>query len=114
MAGVIAQKVIFKRGSRGCEDDLEHARSTAYNLFNKCGYSSCRETLPKIEDYTRQDTFIKRRKMERKIEALLRKCERQTTRYVKKHKEEIIRLETLLFKEKNLKSSQIHACIGKD
>lgn len=114
MAGVIAQKVIFKRGSRGCDDDLEHARITAYNLFNRCGYSSCWETLPKIDDYTRQDTFIKRRKMERKIEALLRKCERQTTRYVKKNKEEIMRLGTLLFKEKNLKSSQIHACIGKD
>ena len=92
IAGVLAQKV----------------------LFNRCGYSSCWETLPKIDDYTRQDTFIKRRKMERKIEALLRKCERQTTRYVKKNKEEIIRLGTLLFKEKNLKSSQIHACIGKD
>lgn len=112
MAGVIAQKVIFKRGSRGCEEDLQNARYSAYNLFNRCGYSSCWETLPSIDGNSRQDTFIKRRKMERKIEALLRKCEKQTTRYVKKHKDEIMRLGTLLFKEKNLKSSQIHACIG--
>lgn len=112
MAGVIAQKVIFGRGSRGCDDDLQQARACAYNLFNICGYSSCWETLPQIRAGVRSDTAIKRRKMERKIEALLHKCERETTKYVKEHKAEIKRLGNLLFEKKHLKSSEIHSVIG--
>ena len=112
MAGALAQQIICGRGSRGCEDDLQHARASAYNLFNMSGYSSCWETLPVIKPHAREDTFIKRRKMERKIEALLKKCEKQTRKYIKENKDKIIELGQLLFEKKHLKSSQILACIG--
>ena len=112
MAGVIAQKIICGRGSRGCDNDLQNARIEAYNMINMCGYSSCWETLPTIRQGARTDTPVKRRKMERKIEALLRKCERETAKYVKSHKLEISALGKLLYEKKHLKSSEILSCIG--
>ena len=112
MAGVIAQKLMFKRGSRGCEDDLQGARIDAYNMINMCGYSSCWETLPVVRERARLETPIKRRKMERKIERLLNRCERETTQYIKSHKTQISALGKLLFEKKHLKSSEILSCIG--
>lgn len=112
MAGVLAQKIICGYGSRGCDSDLQHARASAYNMFNVNGYSSCWETLPQVTGYGRTETPIKRRKMERKIEALLYKCEKETTRYIKRHKSEIRALGELLYKKQHLKSSEILSCIG--
>ena len=112
MAGVLAQKLVCGRGSRGCESDLQKARAVAYNLFNAVGYSSCWETLPEVNGRSRQETFIKRRKMERKIERLLKKQEKATARYLKKHKDEIERLGNLLYEKKRLKPSEILACFA--
>ena len=112
MAGALSQKIICGRGSRGCDEDLQRARRDAYNMINMCGYSSCWETLPVIKQGARVDTFIKRRKMERKIEKLLRKCERETSKYIKAHKSQIIALGKLLFEKKHLKSSEILSVIG--
>lgn len=112
MAGILAQKIICGRGSRGCDEDLQHARNNAYNLLNIVGYSSCWETLPQIKPGARTDTAVKRRRMERKIEKLLRKCERETSRYIKSHKYEISALGQLLFEKKHLKSSEILSVIG--
>ena len=112
MAGVIAQKVIYGKGSRGCEDDLQRARALAYNLFNICGYSSCWETLPVIRQGARTDTAIKRRRMERKIERLLRRCEKEVIKYIKDNRTLVTSLGTLLFQKKHLKSSEILSVIG--
>lgn len=112
MAGVIAQKLFCGRGSGGCDDDLQKARSAAYNLFNISGYSSCWETLPAVNDYTRRESQIKLRRMERKIEAFLRKCEKETIEYVKQHETQIRALGKLLFQKKHLKSSEILSVIG--
>ena len=115
MAGLIAQKLLFGRGSRGCDRDLQLARSQAYNLFDVVGYSSCWETLPPADrSETREETQTKRRRMERKIERLLRRCERQTFRYIKRHKEQILSLGRLLYEKKRLKSSEILSCIEDD
>ena len=112
MAGNIAQKLICGRGSRGAESDLQNARIDAYNMFTQNGYSSCWETLPVIREGARIETQEKRRKMERKIEKLLRKCEKETIKYVKAHTNEIKNLGSLLFKKKHLKSSEILSVIG--
>ena len=112
MAGVIGQKVIMGIGSRGCESDLEEARINAYNAINKNGYSSCWETLPTLRPGARVETAKKRRRMERKIEKLLRSLERKTYKYVKKNKDKIIALGKELFEKKHLKSSEILAVIG--
>ena len=111
MAGVIAQKQILKEGARGCERDLSQARILAYNLVNCCGYVSCSETLPDVDDFSRRESFIKLRKNERKIEKVLRSCERKTTKYIKKNKNKIISLANLLFEKKKLKASEIISCI---
>ena len=112
MAGVIGQKVLFGRASRGCENDLQNARIDAYNLFNIAGYSTCSETLPIIRAGARTETPIKRRKMERKIERLLRKCEKETYKIVKANKEKIKALADLLYEKKHLKSTEILSVIG--
>lgn len=112
MAGNLAQKIICGTGSRGAESDLQNARLDAYNMINQNGYSSCWETLPVIREGARVETQEKRRKMEKKIEKLLKKCERETISYIKKHISEIKELGKLLFQKKHLKSSEIHAVIG--
>ena len=112
MAGNIAQKIICHTGSRGSESDLQNARVDAYNMFTQNGYSSCWETLPVIREGARIETQLKRRKLERKIEKLLKKCEKETIKYVKQHTYEIKKLANLLFEKKHLKSSEILSVIG--
>lgn len=115
MAGILSEKIILGTGSRGCEIDLERARKDAYNLVNKCGFYSCWETLPNVDGgalYTRQETQIKRRKMELKIEKILRKCEKRTVSYLKKNKEKLIKLSKLLFEKKKLKLSEVDEIVG--
>ena len=112
MAGVLGQKILCGRGSRGGEDDLQNMRIDAYNMINMCGYSSLWETLPVVRQGARTDTQIKRRRMERKIEKLLRKCEKEVTKYIKKNELKIRTLAKALFEKKHLKSSEILAIIG--
>ena len=113
MAGVLAQKIICGRGSRGCDNDLQHARIDAYNMLNMCGYSSCWETLPILDRGSRPDTFIKRRKMERKIEALLRKCEKETSKYIKKHKLQISALVNFSLRKNILNQARFYPVLDR-
>lgn len=112
MAGNLAQKIICGRGSRGCEEDLQAARISAYNIINMNGYSSCWETLPVIRNGARVETQTKRRRMERKIEKLLKQCEKETIKFIKSHIEVIKKLGQLLYEKKHLKSSEILSVIG--
>ena len=112
MAGLLAQKIICGRGSRGSEYDLQNARADAYNIINLNGYSSCWETLPTVSRESRTETPLKRRRMERKIETFLKKCEKEAIKYIKEHQEDIKKLGKLLFEKKHLKSSEILSCIG--
>ena len=112
MAGNLAQKIICKGGSRGAESDLQQARISAYNIMTQNGYSSCWETLPCVQPGSRTETQVKRRKMEKKIEKLLKKCEKEAISYIKKHTYQIEKLGQYLFEKKHLKSSEILSCIG--
>ena len=64
------------------------------------------------DEGARRESQIKLRKMERKIERLLKKCEKDTYKYIKEHQYEIRKLGNLLHEKKHLKSSEILACIG--
>ena len=112
MAGVLAQKILFGRASRGEESDMQRARVDAYNLVNMNSYSHCWETLPPVEEYTRTETPYKRRHNERIIERILRKCEKKTYKYIKKNADKVKKLGKLIFEKKHLKSSEILSCIG--
>ena len=50
--------------------------------------------------------------MERKIEKLLKKCEKETYKFVKKHEEVIKALGKLLHEKKNHKSTEIMSVVG--
>ena len=112
MAGIVAQKVIMGMGSRGCESDLDRARVLAYNIINKNGYSSCWETLPTVQPGSRMETAPKRRRMERKIEKLLKSLEKKTYKYIKHNQDKVRALGQALFEKKHLKSSEILSIIG--
>lgn len=112
MAGNLAEKILCGEGSRGCESDLQRARIDAYNAINLNGYSSCWETLPNVEPHTRAETQEKRRLNEKKIESLLKKCEKKARKYLKQHKQQIEKLAQALFEKKHLKSSEILSLIG--
>ena len=112
MAGLLAQKIVYGGGSRGSNEDLQRARVAAYNMVTQNGYTSCWEILPQVEPYTRTETYIKRRKAERKIEKVLKTCEKKASKYIRAHSSEIRKLGQLLFEKKYLKSNEILACIG--
>ena len=112
MAGNIAEKLMYNNCSLGSESDLQNARNYAYNLINISGYSSCWETLPIVKPNARTETQVKRRKNERKIEKLLKKCEKETFKIVRKNLKTIKILADLLFEKKKLKSSEILSIIG--
>ena len=112
MAGLIGQKLVFGRGSRGAESDPQRARIDAYNIFNLNGYSSCWETLPPVSSGTRTESQVKRRHMERKIEKLLKKCEKETYKYLKNNLDKVQKLGRLLLEKKHLKQTEILAIIG--
>ena len=111
LAGVIGQKLFFKESSFGVESDLQRARSNIYRLYNLCGYRKCSDTLPSGESY-RRESFIKLRKMERKIEKKFRKLEKEVKSFIKKHKNDIYRLALELNDKKKLKQGEILAIIG--
>ena len=112
MAGNIAQKLFCGRGSRGAESDLQRARISAYNIFTQNGYSSCWETLPVLQPGARVETQEKRRKMEKKIEKFLRKCEKETRNYLLNNEKKVRDLGKLLFEKKHLKPTEILSVIG--
>ena len=113
MAGVIAQKIICGVGSMGCESDLQGARRQAWNAINFCGFLSCSDTLPEIKPYSnvREEPEKKKERNTRKADVLLRKCERDTIRFLRKNKKLIKRIADELYAKKFLSSSDVAAII---
>ena len=114
MAGNIAEKCLLNSASVGSKFDLEDVRRIAYSLINKQGYSSCWRTLPESIDGNRDVTFIKQRRNERKIEHILKKCERETYKEVRKNSSKILTLAYELNKAKHLTSKQILKIINNE
>ena len=114
MAGNIAEKCLLNSASVGSNFDLGEVRRIAYLLVNKQGYSSCWRTLPDCFDGNRDVSFIKQRRNERKIEHILKKCERETYKEVRKNSSKILALAYELNKAKHLTSKQILRIINND
>lgn len=95
-AGVLTEKLFFHQGTSGCSSDLESARKTAYHLVCRIGYGRLSDTLPEISDDTRRETPSLLRKREHRIYRLLAKCERETKRYLRRHRKQIVALATAL------------------
>ena len=112
LAGNIGQYIIEHTGSEGCLDDYNRARSTINLLVNRIGYKGAWRTIPGQNQPARQPTFIKMRGNERKTDRLFKKVERETYRYLKKHKKDIIKLANLLYVKEHLKYSEIKECLG--
>ncbi len=92
-AGSIAEKLIAKTSSLGIYDDLNRARETCYNLINCEGYKGGWVCLPPVGEYDiREETLKKRRHNEIIIERILKKLEKETTKFLKKHKNLIVEI----------------------
>ncbi len=111
-AGLIAEKLIFKKGSDGCDSDMQRAYKIAARAINRVGFLSCANTLPEVKPYIRNETEERRRHNEIEIEKLLKRCEKETKHYLKKNKKLLIKLADKLFKKKNLKSFEVLNIIG--
>ena len=86
--------------------------SHAYNLINMNGFSSCWEVVPPVSQGSRTETEIKRRGNEKKIERLLKKCEKKTYKYIRANVDKIQKLARLLYEKKHLKQTEILAVLG--
>ena len=115
MAGLLAEKLIFKKGGMGCDSDMQWAYKRAALAVNRVGYLSCANTLPDIPRYmrVRNETEARRSRNEAEIEKLLRKCERNVCRYLKSNKKLLIEIADELFAKKNLKSFEVNAIIDR-
>ncbi len=107
MSGALATRIILNTGSNGCEKDLQRARNYAYNMFNANGYKGCYLTLPDLGIGRRRETFIKRRKMEKRIESFLKKCENDAMKYIKRNKNKVISLANELMIKKKMNNKEI-------
>ena len=113
-AGVIAQKIVCGVGSLGCESDLQRARKNAWGAINGSGFMRCSDALPEVKPYynVRLEPESKKTANVKKADRLLRKCEKETTRYLKKHKNTIIAVAKALFEKKFLRSSEVLSIIN--
>ena len=113
-AGLIAEKLIFKTGCSGCDEDMQRVYKTAAQAINRVGYISCSKTLPEVEPYKyiRNETEERRSRNEKEIERLIKKCERKVTRFLKKYKKVLIALSDELYQKKNLKSFEVLSIIN--
>ncbi len=116
MSGVIAEKVLCGVGSLGCESDLQRARKQAWNAINYSGYLSCSYTLPEIKPFSniREEPEKKKEINTKKADSLLKKCERDTLRFLKKQKRLIKRIADELFAKKFLSSSDVAKIIKRE
>lgn len=113
-AGVLAQKVVLGVGSSGCESDLQRAREDAWDIINESGYHSLADTLPVIKGYqrSREESESKRNKNVKKADRLLRKCEKETIRYLRKNKGLISEIANTLYEKKFLSSNEVLSIIN--
>lgn len=114
-AGCLAEKLFFKESGPGSQSDLSKARHIAYSLINSQGYSRLWKTLPPCGDFhARSETSIKKRKNELLIEKLLRKCERETKRLVRKHRDKILLLANELKKTSFLGAKEVRQLLERN
>lgn len=114
IAGVLAQKIIFKEGSEGCGEDLQRARRNAWNAFNYFGYRKCSDTLPEVRPYarSREEPEYKKESNIKRADSLLNKCERRVKRYLKKNKRLIIAIADELYEKKFLSAADVKEIIN--
>ena len=113
-AGLIAEKLIFRTGCSGCDEDMQRVYKTAAQAINRVGYISCSKTLPEVEPYKyiRNETEERRSRNEKEIERLIKKCERKVNRFLRKNKKALIVLSNELYQKKNLKSFEVLSIIN--
>ena len=107
MGGYIACKTIYGYMDRGAVEDLERARCLSAALVNSFGYKGFLPLLAHDPKSIPTSPF-KKRINERKSERILKKCERNVKKLVKKNKATIIKLSNLLVKNRTLTEKDLN------
>ena len=113
-AGTIAERIICGLGSLGCDSDMQNARENVWKAINENALLSCSDTVPEVRPYgnTRLESEFKRKTNVKKADRILRKCEKETIRYLKKKKEIIIKVAEKLFEKKFLRTAEVLSIIN--
>ena len=105
LGGIIAEKILFGAWSVGCRNDFNDVREGINTYVNTFSHNSIKQVLKRYDNYDRNETERTRYKNEKVANKLLKKCYKNTYKYLKKHKEEIIKYGDLLFEKGYLVAS---------
>lgn len=105
LGGLAAQKVIYGSFTVGAEDDLEKVRDKVNYYVNRLSHKSITNILKSYSNYRRMESEKTRYKNEKIANRLLIKCYKNTLKYLKKHKEEIIKYGDMLYEKGYLLAS---------
>lgn len=106
LAGNIAERLFFKRISCGHESDLNRVTQTAKTMVISLGYKGYENAL-NLSNYQLLYSDEKLSKVNKIQDNIIKKCTKETRRYLKKHTAEIKCLADELFKKKYLTPNEI-------
>ena len=99
LGGAVAEKILFNDIGMGSEDDLENARNKVNYLVNRFPYHKINGVLKRFDPNVRTETEKTRYKNEKIANKLFIKCYKNTYKYLKKHKKDIIKYGNLLYEK---------------
>ncbi len=105
LGGLVAEKVLYGAFTIGVENGLEKVREKVNYYVNRYSHKSISSILRKYSEYHRMETEKTRYKNEKISNKLLMKCYKNTFKYLKKHKQDIIKYGDILFNKGYLVAS---------
>jgi len=92
----------------GVEGDLEKVRDKVNYYVNRYSHKSISSVLKRYRDYQRMESEKTRYKNEKMSNKVLMKCYKNTYKYLKKHKKDIIKYGDMLFEKGYLVASDFN------
>ena len=83
LAGMICEKLFVGYETVGAENDLEKVRNLANYLVNRYGFFGTTNVLKRYNQYSRMETEKTRLRNEELSNKIIKKCERNTIRFLK-------------------------------
>ena len=111
LAGRAAEKIFYKEGNIGCQEDVENARHLVYSIVNTTGYLGMKYILPQGHNDNNSVSNFKLYKNERKEAKLLNKLDKKVYKYLKTQKNLIFNLAQEIFKKGFMSSKEIKTFI---
>lgn len=108
LGGIIVERLFFDDVYDGAEFDLEKAREDVNYLVNRFPYKRITNVLKRYDNESRMETEKSRYLNEKIGNKLFNKCYKDAYKYLKKHKNEIIKYGDLLVEKGRLMASDFN------